>query len=202
MVKLRFALVRDASHRFGMAFAIEVCRRSNMKEYVLHFWFARRAEGVRKARLHGWRLWYTHCVENDYLVETMTSPQCDPVMLIGELMISMDRQGVKNYRIREGKVAFLELFEFVQRDKFKDLVANCNKRIPEDGLCDSELEGSSSCKINDIWPLRVLLQHIQNGSPAEQLSGTKLMVRTAALVVIFIPCRRVAKIRMDWSKIR
>jgi hypothetical protein len=74
-----------------MAFAIEVCRRSNMKEDVLHFWFAPRTEGARKARLHGWRLWYTHCVENEYSMETMTSPQCDPVMLIGEFMISMDR---------------------------------------------------------------------------------------------------------------
>jgi hypothetical protein len=65
---------------------------SNMKEYALNFWFARRTEGARKARLHGWRLWYTHCVENDYSVETMTTPQCDPVMLIGKFMISMDRQ--------------------------------------------------------------------------------------------------------------
>jgi hypothetical protein len=90
-----------------MAFAMEVCRRSNMKEHVLYFWFARRQEGARKARLHGWRLWYTHCVENDYSVETMTSPQCDAVMLIGEFMISMDRQGVKDYRIRETKLAVL-----------------------------------------------------------------------------------------------
>jgi hypothetical protein len=49
--------VRNAPHRPGMAFVIEVCRRSNMKEYVLHFWFARRQEGARKTRLHGWRVW-------------------------------------------------------------------------------------------------------------------------------------------------
>jgi hypothetical protein len=107
-----------------MAFALEVCRRSNMKEYVLNFWLARRTEG-REARLHGWRLWYTHCVENDYSVETMTSPQYDPVILIVEFMISIDRLGVKDYRIREAKLAVLELFEFVQRGKFGDLVASC-----------------------------------------------------------------------------
>jgi hypothetical protein len=108
-----------------MAFTIEVCRRSNVKEHVLNFLFARRTEGARKARLHGWRLWHTHCVEDDYSVETMTSLQCDPVLLIGEFMISMDRQGVKDYRIREAKFAVLELLEFVQRDKFGDLVAGC-----------------------------------------------------------------------------
>jgi hypothetical protein len=58
-----------------MAFAIEVCRQSNMKEYVLHFWFTWRQEGASKVRLHGWRLWYNHCVENDYSVDMMTSPQ-------------------------------------------------------------------------------------------------------------------------------
>jgi hypothetical protein len=46
-------------------------------------------------------------------------------MLIGEFMISMDRQGVKEYRFREAKLAVLEVFEFVQRDKFADLVASC-----------------------------------------------------------------------------
>jgi hypothetical protein len=97
-----------------MAFAIEVCRRGNMMEYVLNFWFARRTEGARKVRLHGWRLWYIHCVENDYSVETMTNPQCDSVMLIRESMISMERQGVKDYRIREAKLVVLELFEFLK----------------------------------------------------------------------------------------
>jgi hypothetical protein len=108
-----------------MAFAIGVFRKSNMKEHVLYFWFARRQEGAWKARLHGWRLWYTHCVEDDYSVDAMTSPQCEPVMLIGEFMISMDRQGVKDYKIREAKLAVLELIEFVQLAKFKDLVADC-----------------------------------------------------------------------------
>jgi hypothetical protein len=93
---------------------------------LLHFWFVGRTEGARKVRIHGWRLWYTHCVENDYSAETMTSPQCDPVMLIREFMISMDRQGVKDYRIREAKIAVLESSKFIQRDKFRDLVASCN----------------------------------------------------------------------------
>jgi hypothetical protein len=59
----------------------------------------------------------------------MTSPQSDPVMLIGEFMISTDRQGVKDYRIREAKLTVQELFEFVQRDKHADLVASCTNRF-------------------------------------------------------------------------
>jgi hypothetical protein len=34
----------------------------------------------------------------DYSVDTMTNPQCDPVMLMGEFIISTDRQGVKDYK--------------------------------------------------------------------------------------------------------
>jgi integrase len=48
----------------------------------------------------------------------------------------------------------------------------------------------------------VLLQYIQNGAPAKQLDDTKLMARTAALMMIFIPCRPLAMIRIDWSRIR
>jgi hypothetical protein len=169
-----------------------VCRRSNIKEYVLHFWFARRQEGSRKARLHGWRLWYTHCVENDYSVDRMTSAQCDPTMLIGEFMISMDRQGVKDYRIREAKLAVQELFEFVQRNKYADLVASCTNRFPKMVYTTVSSKVSQATRYHDIWPLRVLLQHIQNGAPADQLDGSELMARTAALMMTFIPCRPVA----------
>jgi hypothetical protein len=59
----------------------------------------------------------------------MTSPQCDPVMLIHELMISIDKQGMKDCRIRGARLAVQELFEFVQRDKYADLVASCVDRF-------------------------------------------------------------------------
>jgi hypothetical protein len=48
-----FLPVRDAPHRPEMAFAIEVCRKTGMKEHVLHFRFSRKGEGARRARLHG-----------------------------------------------------------------------------------------------------------------------------------------------------
>jgi hypothetical protein len=64
-------------------------------------------------------------MEHDYTVDAMTGPQCDPTMLSGEFMITMGRQGVKDYRIREAKLAVQELLEFVQRNKFEALVARC-----------------------------------------------------------------------------
>jgi integrase len=59
-----------------------------------------------------------------------------------------------------------------------------------------------AARYHNIWPLRLLLQYIQNGAPAEQLADTKLMAPTGALMMIFIPRRPVAMIRTDWSRIR
>jgi hypothetical protein len=123
-------------------------------------------------------------------------------MLIGEFMISVDRQGVKDYRIREAKLAVLELFEFVERGKFADLVASCASDFLKMVSVTVSSKTHRAARYYDILPLRVRLQHIQNGAPAEQLDDTKLMARTAALMMIFTPCRPVAVIRMDWSRMR
>jgi hypothetical protein len=112
-------------------------------------------------------------------------------------MISMDRQGVKNYRIRAAKLAVLELFEFVRRGKFAELVASCASGFLKMVSVTVSSKVHRAARYLRVWALRVLLQYIQNGAPAEQLDGTKLMVRTAVLMMIFIPCRLVAMIRMD-----
>jgi hypothetical protein len=102
--------------------------------------------------------------------------------------VSLDRQGVKDYRIREAKLAVLELFEFVQRDKFGDLVASCASGFLKMVSVTVSSKVHRAARYHDIWPLGVLLQYIQNGAAAEHLDGTELMARTAALMMIFIPC--------------
>jgi hypothetical protein len=92
--------------------------------------------------LHGWRLWHTYCVENDYAVDTMIGLKCDPTMMIYEFMIDMDRQGVKDYRIREARSAVFELFEFVQSKKFPRMVASLTHRILK------QASASLSAKVN------------------------------------------------------
>jgi hypothetical protein len=96
---------------------------------ALHTWFSRRGEGARKARLHGWRLWYTYCVENDYTVDTMVDPRCDPTMMLYDFIIGTDRHGLKEYRMREARLTMLELFEFVWSDKFPRIVASLTHEI-------------------------------------------------------------------------
>jgi hypothetical protein len=91
----------------------------------------------------------------------MTSPQCDPVMLIGKFMISIDRRGVKDYRTRAAKFAVLELLEFVQRSKFADLVVSCTSGFLKMVSATVSSKVRRAVRYHDIWPLRVLLRHIQ-----------------------------------------
>jgi hypothetical protein len=155
-VEATFLLVWDAPHRPGMAFAIEGCRRAGMKEHVLHFWFHRREEGARKARLHGWRLWYTYCVENDYTTDTMVDPKCNPAMMLSEFVIDMDRQGVKDYRIREARLAVFELFEFKVKDKSLTLIVSVTHRILKSLSASLSAKVNRATKFHDIWPLKML----------------------------------------------
>ena len=104
--------MRDEPHKPGMAYAISICQRARLQEDTLMLWFGGRSESLRRARLHGWRLWYTYCVENDITVPTLLSFP-NPAVLVANFISAMDAQGVKEYRIKEAKVAILELFEFV-----------------------------------------------------------------------------------------
>jgi hypothetical protein len=121
-----------------------------MREHVLHFWFSKRGEGVRRARLHGWRLWHTYCIENDYTMDTMIDPKCDPTMMIYEFMIDMDREGVKDYRIREARLAVFELFEFVQSEKFPRMVASLTHGILKQASASLSTKVNRAPRYHDI----------------------------------------------------
>jgi hypothetical protein len=152
--------------------------------------------------LHGWRLWHTYGIENDYTADTMINPKCDPTMKIYESMIDMGRQGVKYYRIREARLAVFELFESVQSEKFARMVASLTHGILKQASASLSAKVNRAPRYHDIWPLGLLLRFTQNDTPAEQLGGSELMARTAALFMIFIPCRPVAMIRMDCARAR
>jgi hypothetical protein len=107
---------------------------------------------------------YTHCIENDYSVDTMTSPRCDPNMLIGESMVSMDRQGVKDCGIRETRIDVQELFEFVQIDKSSALVASCTNGFLNIVSTTVSSKVHQAAGYHGIWRLGVLLQHIENSA--------------------------------------
>jgi hypothetical protein len=110
----------------------------------------------------------------------MIDPNCDPTTMIYEFVIDMDRQGVKDYRILEGKLAAFELFEFVRSEKFPRMVASLTHGILKQASTSLSAKVNRAPRYHDICPLGVLLQFIQNDTPAEQMGGSTLMARIVA----------------------
>ena len=86
-----------------------------MTEDVLQAWFCWKTASARKARLHGWRLWHTYAIENDITIDHILSCK-NPGLLGVDFVVSLDRQGVKDYRIKEAKLAVQEMLEPLRPD--------------------------------------------------------------------------------------
>jgi hypothetical protein len=179
-----------------MAFAIEACRRAEIEEAALDFWFGRKPKDARRARLHGWRLWYTYCVENDISVDDMISVK-NPAIMVGTFCIALDMVGVKDYCIGEARLAVVDLFEFLQPLMYSSLL---HSGFVKSIMTSISTKIKRAPKYLDMWPLGKLLRYIQSGPAAEDLCWSDLMPRAAAVFVIFIPCRPIVMIRMDGTK--
>jgi hypothetical protein len=81
-----------------------------------------------------------------------------------------------------------ELFEFVQADKFPGMVASLTHGILKQASASLSAKVNRTPRYHDIWLLGLPLRVMQNDTPAEQLGGSELMARAAALFMIFIPC--------------
>jgi hypothetical protein len=102
-------------------------------------------------------------------VDTVIEPKCDPTMMIYEFMIDMDRQEVKDYRIREARLAVFELFEFVQGERFPRMVASLTHGILKQASASLSAKVNRAPRYHDIWPLGLFPWFMQNDTPAEQL---------------------------------
>jgi hypothetical protein len=96
----------------------------------------------------------------------MIDPKCDPTMVY-EFMIDMDRQGVKDYRIRGARLAVFELFEFIQGEKFPRMVACLTHGFLKQASASQSAKVNRAPRYHDIWPLGLLLRFKQNDTPAE-----------------------------------
>jgi hypothetical protein len=99
-------------------------------------------------------------------------------------------------------LAVLELFEFVQADMFPRMVVSLIHGMLKETSTSLSTKMKRTPRYHGIWPLSILLRFMQDDTTAEKLGGNELMARTAALFMIFSPCRPVAMIRMDCARAR
>ena len=176
-----------------MRFATEICWVAGMSEETLDSWFADMSESTRTARLHGWRLWHEYCIERDTTPQAMARVR-NPVLVISDFVVYMDRQRTPEKKIREAVVAAKEIFGFFRPELVPAMAADNVLRT---------LVASAAAKVNRapryaaIWPLQQLLRFIANGPLNEALSRRDLMARAAAVFMILIPARPVGMFRMN-----
>jgi hypothetical protein len=84
------------------------------------------------------------------MVDTMIDPKSESTMMIYEFVIDMDRQGVKDYRIREARLAVFELFEFVQSEKFPRMVASLTHGILKQASVSMSAKVNRARRYHDI----------------------------------------------------
>ena len=181
-----------------MAFVLPYFEFSGTTDGLLEKWFEQIGKSTRKARLHGYRLWKAFCEENEIDLEYIRQTP-NPAIVVARFIANLDDTGVHEHMCREASVAVRELIQLVRADA-KAFFDGCTMlKTITDGLAKGVRRTS---KYREIWKLSILLDHIRNGPPSEQLPWRALMARTAALFMIFVPCRPITMIRMDCTRER
>jgi hypothetical protein len=166
-----------------------------MKENHLKGWVETKSASTRRQRLHGWRLWQAHCVENAVEPEGMRK-FANPGMEVAYFIMAMSQMGTPHYLVREALTAVKELFELVAPWALTVLRESFLVRQAVLAAVTGVIRGE---KYRDIWDLRVVLEYIRKDPPSEELPRKELRSRTAFLMIVLLPGRPVGMWRMDVS---
>jgi hypothetical protein len=138
-------------------------------------------------------LWQKYGVENRYEPGDMATFS-NTVMVVAEFIASMQVGDTPLYLIKEAVTAVKGLSEVAKQGLLQVLQ---DSQVIAEALRASTTGVKRVSRYRTIWKLEVLLQFIQAGPPTERLELAPLMARSAALFMIFIPCRPVGAWRMD-----
>jgi hypothetical protein len=138
-------------------------------------------------------MWQEYCVENGYEPNDMARFPNTP-MVVSDFTSSLQVISTPLYLIKEALTAVKGLFEIAKEGILQVLQ---NSQMIAEALRASTTGVKRVSKYRTIWKLEVLLEHIRSGPPTQDLEWFPLMARTAALFMIFIPCRPVGAWRID-----
>jgi hypothetical protein len=185
--------ITDERHKPGAAFLVEVYRLAQAKEDFLVWWWNGLTPSTRRKRLHGYRMWQECCLENGHSPADMAGFP-NAAMVVADFISSLQVVGTPIYLIKEALVAVKGLFEVAKQGLLQILE---HSQIIAESLRASTTGVKRTSRYRTIWKLGILLRFIQSGPPTEKLEWAPLMARTAALFMIFIPCRPVGAWRID-----
>jgi integrase len=128
-------------------------------------------------------------MENGYEPKDMAGFP-NTAMVVADFISSLQVISTPLYLIKEALTAVKGLFEIAKEGILQVLQ---DSQMIAEALRASTTGVKRASKYRTIWKLEVLLEHIRSG----QLEWFPLMARTAALFMIFIPCRPVGAWRID-----
>jgi hypothetical protein len=120
---------------------------------------------TRRQRLHGWRLWQAHCVENVIELEGMRK-FANPGVEVAYFIMALSQMGTPYYLGKEALTAVKELFEVIAPWALTLLRESFLVRQAVLAAVTGVVKGG---KYRDIWDLRVVLAYIKKGPPSEEL---------------------------------
>jgi hypothetical protein len=128
-----------------MRFLAEVARIGGSKEEDFAWWIGLFGGETLRHRLHGWRLWQSFCVENEFEPQNMDTPQ---------------------YLIKDTLPAIKDLFSLVNTAVVLLLNGNTILKSMIRAITAGTKRGS---KYRRIWKLEVVLDFIRKGKPYADL---------------------------------
>jgi hypothetical protein len=172
-------------------FIVTIFEYSGVGERTMVNRFTGISEAAMRSKLHGWLLWAEFCKELKITPEHMRSV-ANPACVVSEFVNRMYEDDVSETKKREAMPAVYELFDVIRND------ANLGNNTWLKGVlrsCTTAVKKQS--KYRDIWDLGLLLDYLRELKPPEQAGWSDLMMRTAAIFMVFVPLRPAAMLRLD-----
>jgi hypothetical protein len=163
------------------------------KENHLRWWFGSKSDSTRRQRLHGWRLWQAHCVEN--AIEPERKRRFSKTgMEVAYSIMAMSQRGMPYYLRKEVLTAVRKLLEVAAPGPLRLL----RKSIGVKWVISASVMGMvRRVTYRDSWDLTMVLEYIRKGPPSEKFSRRELMGRTAFLRLVLVPYRLAGRWRRE-----
>jgi hypothetical protein len=164
----------------------------------MHKYFLSASPTFRASRLRGWRPWIIFLGERSITLNQWRGHE-QPERLYCDFLTWMDEPGrnISESVKKEATRAIQDLYDALGMDVklldhsfIRTIRRNVNASVRH------------APKDTTIWPIGLFTQHVREGPDPTKMPWPDLMGVSAGVLMTLLPCRPVALVRMDLSKVR
>jgi integrase len=157
----------------------------------LNDWFKNLTPSKIKGSLHGWFLWQRFMVDKNISVQKMVESR-NPALLVSSFIRFMAVQEVPQYQRHEAMPAIHLIFDVIRPE-----VNLSTNTFLQSVLKEYSAITKPHSKYTTIWKLEIMIDFVVNDIPSEELDFMDLQIRLAWLLMVFVPLRPAAMLRLD-----